>query len=90
MATYNASSRYFRGNVVKVTTSRGDQQVLFPPLPPARSVRGQAQVRVGMTEDLIAWRLYQDTKQWWRVAFVNEHIPFPLDLKPGDMIWVPA
>lgn len=46
-------------------------------------------LRYGDTLESLAAKLYGDSAQWWRLADVNPHIAFPLDMSPGTEIRVP-
>ncbi|GAA4699556.1 hypothetical protein [Phytohabitans rumicis] len=37
----------------------------------------------------VAWRFFQDSEAWWRIADTNP-LAFPLDLRPGQVVSVPA
>jgi nucleoid-associated protein YgaU len=46
-------------------------------------------VREGDTMELLAARAYSDPKQYWRIADMNPHIPFPDTLLVGDTLRIP-
>ena len=46
-------------------------------------------LRYGDTLESLAAKLYGDSAQWWRLADVNPHVGFPLDISPGTEIRVP-
>ena len=46
-------------------------------------------LKYGDTLESLAAKLYGDPGQWWRLADVNSHITFPLDMYPGTEIRVP-
>jgi hypothetical protein len=37
----------------------------------------------------MAFKLFGDASQWWRISDVNPQIAFPLDLVPGMEIRIP-
>lgn len=43
----------------------------------------------GDTIENMAFKLFGDPTQWWRIADVNPQISFPLDLAPGMEIRIP-
>jgi len=43
----------------------------------------------GDTIENMAFKLFGDASQWWRIADVNPQISFPLDLYPGMEIRIP-
>ncbi|WP_046733774.1 hypothetical protein [Streptomyces humi] len=47
--------------------------------------------RVTGAEDLeyLSWRYFGDSEVWWRIADANP-VAFPLDLRPGAAVAVPA
>lgn len=46
-------------------------------------------VVAGDTIENMAFRLFGDPSQWWRIADVNPQIAFPLDLVPGMEVRIP-
>lgn len=46
-------------------------------------------VTAGDTIENMAFKLFGDASQWWRIADVNPQIAFPLDLAPGMEIRIP-
>ena len=38
----------------------------------------------------LAFKFLEDSLQWWRVAEVNNHIWYPLDLPAGSYIRIPV
>jgi nucleoid-associated protein YgaU len=46
-------------------------------------------LRYGDTLESLAAKLYGDPGQWWRLADVNPHVAFPLDMYPGTEIRIP-
>lgn len=43
----------------------------------------------GDTIENMAFKLFGDPTQWWRIADVNPQIAFPLDIAPGMEIRIP-
>lgn len=46
-------------------------------------------VKDGDTMELLASSAYGDPTQYWRIADMNPHIPFPDSLIVGDVIRIP-
>ena len=46
-------------------------------------------LKYGYTLESLAAKLYVDPGQWLRIADVNPHVTFPLDMYPGTEIRVP-
>lgn len=51
--------------------------------------RRQYMVKETDNIQLLAYRSLQDASQWWVIADANPHIRNPMDLKLGDMIYLP-
>lgn len=60
-------------------------------LPTGTTALPRRQYMVKETDNiqLLAYRSLQDAGQWWVIADANPHIRYPLDLKLGDMIYLP-
>jgi len=48
------------------------------------------QVKQGETIDLLAQRFYGDEGLWWRILDANPEVIYPLDIKPGEVLNLPA
>jgi nucleoid-associated protein YgaU len=46
-------------------------------------------VRDGDTIEILSAKAYGDPTQYWRIADMNPHIPFPDDLIVGDTLRIP-
>lgn len=47
-------------------------------------------VREGETMSFVSWKLLAAHSNWWQLADANPNIWYPLDLRPGTQLKVPA
>jgi hypothetical protein len=87
------TSRYFG---LAVYEAEDSDQISHPTVairPTTPLVEGATFYRHPITgvEDIeyLAWRYYGSSDSWWRIAEANELV-FPLDLKPGMTLNIPA
>jgi len=57
--------------------------------PPADAVDYRHRVTGVEDVEYLAWRFYDNSETWWRIADANP-VAFPLDLRPGNTISVPT
>jgi hypothetical protein len=63
---------------------------LRPPTPPQPRTQLYKHLVTGVENiEYLAWRYYGSSDAWWRIAEANP-LAFPLDVKPGTPIAVPA
>lgn len=87
------TSRYHGAPVYPARDAEGEVHPtvgIRPPTPPAPGTQ-MFRHRVTGLESLeyLAWRYYGTSEQWWRIAEANALV-FPLDLKPGAPLAIPA
>jgi nucleoid-associated protein YgaU len=85
-------SRFARLPVLEVVTPDGKPRrviALRLVVPPVSSTTTQHLVIQGEAIDLLARRFYGDEKIWWRILDANP-VVYPLDIKPGDVLNLPA
>ncbi|MFF3407478.1 hypothetical protein ACFYW8_14990 [Streptomyces sp. NPDC002742] len=87
-------------------TSRYRQAAVYPAVDATGSTRATVAIRrytppaagdityehrVTGVEDIeyLSWRYFGDSQVWWRIADANP-VAFPLDLRPGAALSVPA
>ncbi|MEU4520018.1 hypothetical protein AB0F52_15145 [Amycolatopsis sp. NPDC024027] len=91
--TVSIMSRYRGHPVVNAPDSAGTPRptvaIRRHTPPPTDAV--DYQHRITGVEDIeyLAWRYYGNSEVWWRIADANP-ARFPLDLRPGDAVAVPA
>lgn len=85
-------SRYRFGNLIQITDNDGNVQAIHmmrtTTVDPPKGSRTYI-TEAGDTFENIAYREYSDANKWYVLADVNPHIFWPLDLQPGNEIYIP-
>src|SRR5574340_651783 len=88
----SSSSRYFNQPVYDTTDSAGDTHPTVAMRPAAATpvpVVYQHTVAALETLESLAWRTFNSSEAWWRIADANPLV-FPLDWAPGDVVSLPV
>jgi hypothetical protein len=87
------TSRYFGLDVYEAKDANQDSHPTVPIRPTAPPPQSATFYRYPVTGveniEYLAWQFYGSSEAWWRIAEANEPI-FPLDLRPGMTINIPA
>lgn len=85
MATFLSTSRY----KIKTNTQSSTTPVVSARKPIYGTTYYMYVSKEGDTFDLLSSRVLGDPSQWWRVADLNPHVPFPDKIPTGTTIRLP-
>jgi hypothetical protein len=88
--TVMLDSRYTSATRVMLSTDRGPASVLYLAPPRTGSNYRLYIAMQGDTFDLLAHRLWNDPRLFWRIADMNPQVFFPGDIPPGTVLRLPA
>jgi hypothetical protein len=88
------NSRYVTNPVVAVYFPDSETTKISVFRSPSNITKGRTvkyyQWREGDRIDQLAYNIFGDPELWWRLLDVNPDIQSPYDLKPGDLLRIPA
>lgn len=88
--TVMIDSRYASAMKLVLPTDRGPAQVLYPS-PPRTGSNYRLYVAIeGDSFDLLAFRLWNDPRLFWRIADMNPQVFFPGAIPAGTLIRLPS